>query len=474
MQDEIISLWGSKNQLCEQGSDFLASRFLDIPWAKRRGVCSKDGKIYFIYTMSGEPVRWKSREIENKKNQSFNKLSDEEKESFKMPFFSHFKSPLCSYLVITEGEFDCLALSQIGVLNCVSLPNGAQSVEKTFRTHYDFLQQFDVIYIAFDMDVEGEKAATKAQSMLSPEKFRRICFPCKDANEWIIQNQPVSIDDFVNLMANARKVEDSSITNMRDLPDDVFEEIDLGVSSGWLNVDEMLGGIRTGEVTVVSADTGSGKSTFCINLMKNLADQGYGIWINSYEMDFRTVTRKFAGLVLQEKLKYRSFTLKERHNYNEYLSKHVCFINRKNDSVNVEILKKQFEAASLVYGIKYILLDHLDYILSKEKKKNPVEGIDEVMREIHTLAMQFKVGVILVVHPTKTLDGKEVTMSDLKGSSSIKQYADNIIIVTRMSRLDSCDNLKTKIRVFKNRLQGIEGETFLYYVPKCDGYSDKF
>lgn len=474
MTDPVFDLWRSSNPLSTEGREFLASRNLSIPEAIRKGVCADKDYIYFVYCRNGEPVRWKSRGIKDKKVQFMSKLENIDKNDFIMPFFSHFKSPCFHYLVITEGEFDCVALSQLGVPNCVSLPNGAQSVDKTFKTNYEFLQQFDKIYIAFDMDIHGEGAALKALSLISPEKYRRICFPCKDANDWIILNPEVTFDDFEALMENARKVEDKCITNMSDLPSDFYNEIDLGVGTGWDKLDGILGGIRIGEVTVITGDTGSGKSTFCINLLKNLADQGKGVWINSYEMGPEMVNRKLASIVLKTKLKCRAFTEQEKLDYLKYLKNHNCFINSKNNRVDIEILRKQFELALLVYNIRYILIDHLDYIYSNGKKKTSLENIDEAVREIHSLAMEFKMGVILVVHPKQILDSKEITMSDLKGSSAIKQYADNIIVVTRMDRLDPQDKLRVKIRVFKNRLLGVESSIFLRYVPENDGYTDNF
>jgi len=474
MNDEIIELWKSNEPLCEEGRLFLVERGLSIPQCIKKGICSKDGIVYFIYTNNGEPVRWKARSIKDKKKQFMSKLESKDQDSFKMPFFSHFKYPSSDYLIITEGEFDCVALSQLGASNCVSLPNGCSSVETAFKNNYEFLQQFEVIYIAFDMDESGEKAALKALSLISPSKYRRICFPFKDANDWIIQNPDVELDDLKALMLNAKRVEDKCITNMMDLPESFYEAIDLGISSGWKKLDDILGGVRTGEVTVISADTGSGKSTFCINFFKNLADQGKGIWLNSYEMSPEMVNRKLASIVLKTRLKNRAFTEEEKKTYFDYLKKHRCYLNIQNSKVDIEVLRKQFELASLVYDVKYILVDHLDYIYSNGKKKTSLENIDESVREIHALAMEFKVGVVLVVHPTKVPEGKEITMADLKGSSAIKQYADNIIIVTRMDRLDAYDLLRVQVRVFKNRLQGIERSFFLRYVPEIDGYTESF
>ncbi len=62
-------------------------------------------------------------------------------------------------------------------------------------------------------------------------------------------------------------------------------------------------------------------------------------------------------------------------------------------------------------------------------------------------------------------------MHALKGSSSIKQYADNIIILHRCSRAgDSYETNKVKVRVAKNRMFGYEGNVYLQYCPEWDGY----
>ncbi|MGZ7043551.1 MAG: DnaB-like helicase C-terminal domain-containing protein, partial [Methanobacterium sp.] len=254
------------------------------------------------------------------------------------------------------------------------------------------------------------------------------------------------------------------------LDDSVFEKIDLGVSSGWNGLNKILGGLRTGEVTVISADTGSGKSTFCVNLMHNIAMQGIGVWINSYEMDYKIIVRKFAGIVLGKRMKFEEFSSEDKIKFNNWCKNNSLYINKSVSKIDLSLLRKQFEIASYAYGVKYILLDHLDYIHSSGQKENSYENIDEAVREIHALAMEFNVGVILVAHPKQVQNGKEISMSDLKGSSGIKQFADNILVLTRMDRLDQNDINRVKIRVWKNRLCGIEKSFFLRYLSETDSF----
>ncbi len=458
-------LFFDRNALDAQGREFLASRGLSIPESIRRGLASSDGYMHFAFTRNGEVVRWKSRAMDNKKMQTFSFLEENLKDSFKMPFFSQFKAPSCDYLIITEGEFDCVALSQLGASNCVSLPNGAGSIESAIRNNYEFLQEFKTIYIATDMDKAGEEAAKKAEKLISPLRYRRLVLPCKDANEWLIQNPEVDMTDLQLLMQNARRIDNPSLTDCGDLGDDFFAPVDLGLPSGIAKLDAILGGMRKGELTVLSGDTGCGKTSFALYLMKSLAERGRGVWINSYEMDPKTVHRKLASLILKKKMKYEAFSPEDIKAYRDYMDIHKVYLNITNAHTSFSDLRKLFEIASYVYEVDYVLLDHLDYLYESDGK-NTAEVITETMRNIHVLAMEFRMGVVLIVHPKQVPETQEITMADLK------QYADNILILTRMDRLDPNDLLRVKIRVCKNRLCGLERSFYMRYVPEYDSYAE--
>lgn len=470
--EEIIKLAVSKEPICPEGRVYLAERGLSIPLAEKRGFCSKDGIMYFIYTQKGKPVRFKGRSMTNKTMQFMSKPLSGFDETTPIPFFCQFKCPTSADLFITEGEFDSLAISSLGASNAVSLPNGSGSVETSFRNNYEFLQQFDRIFICFDMDKCGQEAAKKAMSMISPAKYRRINFPegCKDANDWVRNNPDLEFVDLQKLMDQADKIEDAAVTNVETWDRTHYGAVNMGLSTGWSKLDAIIGGMRPGELTVISAETGSGKSTFCLNFMKNLADQKQGIWVNSYEMAPEMTNRKFASIVLGKPMKCKEFSDADFNKYQKYLHNHQFFLNTTNKHVGIDELRKLLELVRYGYGIKYILLDHLDYIVSSGKK-TILENIDETMRGLHALALEFKVAIILVAHPKQMPANQEVTSNDLRGSSSIKQYADNIIIITRMDRIVDDAEGRVKVRIWKNRLLGNESFFYLQYNQETDGYT---
>jgi len=460
-----------------EGLSYLDQRWLDASEARKLRISAIDGMVWFPYSIDGEIVRWKARSITDKKKQFWTSLPEKEKDDWKAPFFNQVEPYDTKYLIITEGEFDCLALCQLGATNCVSLPNGASSVEATFKNNYRFLQKFDRVYIAFDMDEPGNIAASKAMKMLPVNKYRRIIFPAgetepKDANHWLIDTA-ARPEDLANLLFSAVRPKCERLEHMSDADPSLFEEIDFGVSTGWKGLDKILGGVRKGEVTVISAETGCGKTTFCLNLAANLASKNKAIWINSFEMDCKVIYRKLASMILAKNIRVRKFEDSERQSFYQWSLQHNVYVNPKNTGSSIQEIRKDFEIAALAFNIEYIILDHLDYIHSLGQNKSALENIDETVRELHSLAMEFNVGIILVAHP-RQIQGppRPLSINDLKGSSAIKQYADNILLLTRMDTLDPMKINQVNLSVVKNRLLGNQSTVTLYYSSVTDSYSE--
>ena len=454
----------------EEGLSYLGSRYLNAAVAHQMRISAYGGMVYFPFFRNGEVFGWKVRSIEEKKDQrSINVCEGED-----WPFFGQETPEDSSYLIITEGEFDAIALKELGAKNVVSLPHGSSSVEKSFKSNYKFLQEFDCIYIAFDSDDAGNKAAEKASKLIPANKFRRIIFPegCKDANDWLIKEIP-DADDLSRLMLNSKRIHVPDIVPMYEFKDLISKAIPMGESTGFKGLDNIIGGFRCGEVVVISADTGSGKTTFCTNLISNLAKKGSSVWVNSYEMDIRIVARKIFSVACNKNFRLNEFTEQDESNFTFWSLRNKIYLNPISRGHSIKELRNSVEMAVYAYGIKFVFIDHLDYIKSRGESKNVLENIDEAMREIHQIALEFGVCIILVVHPKQVEAGRELTKNDLKGSSSIKQYADNIIILTRMENIDSSAKKgQVKFNVVKNRLLGKEQFFVMSYNENTDSYSE--
>ena len=98
-------------------------------------------------------------------------------------------------VIVTEGEIDCLSISQLqgNKWPVVSLPNGSSSGAKYIRASLEWLESFDEVVFAFDMDEPGQKAAKECALLLSPGKAKIARLPMKDANECLVAGKGPSL-----------------------------------------------------------------------------------------------------------------------------------------------------------------------------------------------------------------------------------------------------------------------------------------
>jgi twinkle protein len=123
---------------------------------------------------------------------------------------------------------------------------------------------------------------------------------------------------------------------------------------------------------------------------------------------------------------------------------------------------------------KWIFLDHLSILVSGQDDGDERKSIDVLMTKLRSLVEETGVGLLLVSHlrrPSGDLgheNGKEVTLSHLRGSASIAHLSDSVIALERNQQSDdeviSCT---TTIRILKNRYTGETGVcSYLHYDKK--------
>src|ERR1700753_1343139 len=173
------------------------------------------------------------------------------------------------------------------------------------------------------------------------------------------------------------QTDENCLMPLFSLPREYRNEINKGFSTGWECIDEYLQGIRKGELTVITADTGAGKTTFCIHLMINCAMQNVPVWINSWEMRLEVVQRKIASIGLRRPMKICNFSEHENEQFDEWASRYKVYINPNTIGTNIQTFAEQLILAKDL-GIQIVMLDHLDYLIGSKHDKLH-ENIDETV-----------------------------------------------------------------------------------------------
>lgn len=164
-------------------------------------------------------------------------------------------------LIITEGEFDAVALTKILDMHTkkefkdyvpavCSLPHGASSAGKDLaRLSPKIRRHFKEVSFCFDNDGPGEKATEDALKVF-PEATV-ITLPCKDANACILEGKTKAAHKAATF--NATKAKNTRLVWGREVHEVAKKPAEWGVPWPWSKLTEMTRGIRTGETYYLGA-----------------------------------------------------------------------------------------------------------------------------------------------------------------------------------------------------------------------------
>ncbi len=387
-------------------------------------------------------------------------------------------------LIIVEGEFDALAAWLMGFQNVCSLPDGASSAKHVAA----FEKTTCEIIIATDCDNDGEKAAEKITVILGAFRCKRLLFPSgiKDFNDALVAG--MNPDDIGKLIQEAKFIEKPEICTMPEMHERLLQKLiqqpKASMMTGWANFDSVLYGFRSGEVTVLTADTGIGKTTWAINAAYKLADKNHGVFIMSGEVKPEKITSKLYSIhsgkcfetitndTLARSMPDKVFAKQDSNSCYEYYEKKNLLIWTGNE-LSLQKCRDLVGYMSVYNNTEFVVIDHLHYAINMENPEHERFEIEKFMRGIARLAIETETHILLIVHPNKEVgrEGK-VYMNMLKGSSAIKQEASNI-----MSLYRDRENLSTSTECWIQKCRddaGREGKVIFDFDETCQRYVDTY
>lgn len=215
-----------------------------------------------------------------------------------------------------------------------------------------------------------------------------------------------------------------------------------GIRTGFYDLDKTTAGLHGGELIILAARPGMGKTAFALNIATNAAfSTDKAIAIFNLEMSAEMlVNRMIASVGGIES--YKLSTGKMEHNdwkrYNEAMSKLAntnIFIEDNASITAPEIKAKCRRLASQPNGLGLVIIDYLQLVTtgSKRVESRQVE-VSEISRSFKTMAMELNVPVIALAQLARSVDkreNKEPALVDLRESGSLEQDADLVLFLNR-------------------------------------------
>ena len=214
-----------------------------------------------------------------------------------------------------------------------------------------------------------------------------------------------------------------------------------GVPTGFRDLDRLTNGLQSGQMVVIAARPGLGKSTLALDFARSASiKNGLPAVFFSLEMN-RTE-------ILQRLLSAESgvFLEKMRNGKLEQVDwDHICHVEGRikeaplyiDDSPNLTLMEIRAKARRIKqqHGLELIIIDYLQLMTSgKSKVESRQQEVSEFSRSLKLLAKELGIPVVALSQlnrgPEQRSD-KRPALSDLRESGSIEQDADVVILLHR-------------------------------------------
>ena len=460
----------------------IVSRCLTLPTVKKFNVKvvkdehGDDIKHYYPYYNGETEEAIKVRDVVSKRNNGPNSFHWVGKPS-KVGFFGKqlFEQGQ-RFVTLFEGEIDALSGYQMlnsGDTNYAVLGvKSSSDAKKTVRDNLEYIYSFDNVVLCFDMDEAGRKATDEVAKLLKTGKTKIVSLPLgfKDANEMLMAGQQKAFKD---AWYNAKTYTPAGLVSVSDEKKRYLERPSkLSVPFPWQGLNEKLEGLRQGEVVVLTAGTGLGKSAVCRELQHHLLKSTVdSIGIVMLEESYERTIDGLVSIEANEQLfkdsirdTYAAESLSAWHDtLFEGANKNRVWVYEHFGDNNLESIAERVKFMAAGSECKWIFIDHI-HMISAAGGDNETAEINKIMHKFRDLCEELNICIVTVSH-LRRLDGNkghengaEVNLSHLRGSHVIAQIADSVIALERNQQAaDEVEARTTKIRILKNRYSGEVG-----------------
>jgi replicative DNA helicase len=248
----------------------------------------------------------------------------------------------------------------------------------------------------------------------------------------------------------------------------------VGVPSGFIDLDRHLAGFRGGDLVILAARPGVGKSTLALNMAVNAAKAGFTVAFFSLEMPSDQLTQRIicaeAGV---NGWRMRTATLDQADwdaiiKASDTLYSCELYIE-DNPSLNLMQLraKTRRQLRNVAPGQGIVMIDYLQLMqpprISFERQRYVEVG--ELTRGLKVLAKELNIPILVLSQLSRSIEArtdKRPQLSDLRESGSIEQDADVVLFIDRLLQKEEAEDKgrppegTAKLYIGKNR-NGLTG-----------------
>lgn len=380
-------------------------------------------------------------------------------------------------VVLTEGEFDAIVLSQMGY-KALGVPGATQWNE----SWNNYVRDAKRVWAVFDNDDAGRKGAEKIRELVGP-RCTALTIPPKtpgddddanDISDWIV-NQNHTADDFSELLRKNKKT--LLITVGEAMAEWESVQGKEGIKFNFRKLDDAIApGLLAGEVVVLLAKTGTGKSLWIENTFELMAqqdpnlrflfmslEQTRGDWFERaqrirafyriHDDEFKLTSLEPEAVELWQKL--------IKDDVFDWWNPRLMLTDKNRmaeDHIRASLDDYQFEMGCLP---DVLAIDYLGYLARGFKGGDRYEKTSEAIMAVKEIAKDYKLPILLPHQVNRTgKDGQRLEIDMARDAGSVEETGDFVFMLWNPDHGMDAKTGKIGIKIGKSRHGGKDAEFF--------------
>ena len=226
----------------------------------------------------------------------------------------------------------------------------------------------------------------------------------------------------------------------------VLEELDKpmadepGIPTGLADLDEIIPGLRPGQVVIIGARPGVGKSTVSLGIARHASIRlGHTVPTLSLEMSHDEVMHRIVAAearVSLEAIMRRNITDADWERVAKAQPRILdsqLFIDDASDA-SLARLRLRLRRLARTSPAQLVIVDYLGLLRTAGRPENRQQAVAELARGLKHIAREFEVPVVVCAQLNRASEqrhDKQPTMADLRESGEIEAAADIVLLLDR-------------------------------------------
>lgn len=213
------------------------------------------------------------------------------------------------------------------------------------------------------------------------------------------------------------------------------------IATGLADLDEILdGGLRAGQVIVIGARPGMGKSAIADTIGEHVASNG--LPVGKFSMEMQNIEGAERAVASVGKIPLHAIRRPERMSDLHWSSmtrsvellRRIPFYSNERGGLNINQVRSKARALRRRHGLRLLIVDYLQLMTGTDPRQPRTYQLEEASRGLKSLAKELQIPVIALVQVNRGVEKEQdpmPRMSDIKDCGSIEQDADVILFLHR-------------------------------------------